>query len=864
MMIKRLKTCSVLLAAAVAGAGALMLFGQGGEAVADAGPDAAAKVPEGIAGYKSHVAPFFAEHCVRCHGPEKNKGDITVHSLNGDLSMGQELEKWESILDMLEFGEMPPIKEPQPDQAQVQAVMNWIESGMRAYIEKASAATPEPKTRRLTNIEYQNTLRDLLGFELDVLDDLPEDPEHHYNFNNTAELMRMGPEQLDRYLDVARMAMRAAIVDPEKPEPFTVRREWKPGGTDRGMGSDEVGVWGNRRGTAAEGLSFKAPPTHGEFRLRVSASAIIPEGFTEVPLKIDMGTNPGRTETPFKTAGVLYLTNSPDNPDVFEFRGRIENHPTAPTMVGRGDNAKLVDQMSIKPRVFYDNGRLNDYYMNSANLEYPRAVINWIELEVPVVDVWPPKHHTDILFESPLREKDESAYVRQVLERFMARAYRRPATAEEVDKFAKIYRLIRPGVESFEYAVRETLAMVLISPQFLYHTESDPATDENYAMASRLSYFLWASMPDQELLDLAAKGRLDSDSVIEQQVLRMLADERAHGFVEDFTMQWLSIRKSLTVPINKDLYPRFLYRVERGETAGTEVPYHISTRDYMIKETVGFVGELIKQNDSVLSVVDSDFAYLNERLALHYGIEGVKGMKMRPVRIKPEDNLGGLLTHGSVLIGNGTGTAPHPIYRAVWLREAILGDHVAPPPSEVPALEETAGDSTEGALSIAQLLAKHRTVESCNDCHFRLDPWGIPFEDYNAVGRYQPKVPKDGTRVSGFNASKHKDLDGYQSYLDSINVVDVDATARVPHGPEIDGMRELKEYLLDEREDDIAENVIRRLLTYSIGRHLTYRDRFAVEELFDEAEDNGFKMRDIIVSICKSDVFKDTTSKKED
>jgi hypothetical protein len=261
----------------------------------------------------------------------------------------------------------------------------------------------------------------------------------------------------------------------------------------------------------------------------------------------------------------------------------------------------------------------------------------------------------------------------------------------------------------------------------------------------------------------------------------------------------------------------------------------------------------------VLNVVDSDFACLNERLANHYGIEGVKGMQMRPVPIKPEDQLGGLLTHGSVLIGNGTGTAPHPIDRAVWLREAILGDHVPAPPSEVPALEETAGDSTENALSIAQLLARHRTVENCNDCHFRLDPWGIPFEDYNAIGRYQPKVPKDGTQVTGFNKDEHNDLAGYQAYLDTINTVEVTAKARVPHGPEIDGMRELKDYLLKERSDDIAHNVIRRLLAYSVGRKLTYHDRFAVDAIYKQTKDSDFKMRDIIVSICLSDVFRRRT-----
>ena len=824
----------------------------------------AEEIASGPEGYRSRVAPFFEQYCIRCHGPEKSKGKLTLHTLDADLSRGKELEKWESILDMLEFGEMPPAKEPQPDAARTKAVMQWIRSGLHDYVKNASQVEVKPSARRLTNVEYENTLSDLLGFKLDVINDLPEDPEKFYHFNNTAELMRMGPEQLDRYLEVARRAMKSAIVDPEKPELFKVRREWAAGGTDRGMGRDEVSVWGNNRGSAAEGITFSGFPKHGEYRIRMQASAILPAGHGEAPLQLQMGTVPGRTETPFKVVDTVHLTNSPDEPKDFEFRGRIENHPFAPSQPSK--QGVVDDQRAIKPHLIDDDGRLNDggNYSNVRALELPRAVINWIELEVPVIDVWPPAHHTAILFDSTLREKDPQAYVRAVLERFLSRAYRRPATQADVDKFTKIYNLIRPGVETLEAAMRETLAIALITPQFLFHTEADPETDQHFAMASRLSYFLWASMPDGQLLELAEKGKLDDPAIIEQQVLRMLADEKSESFVEDFTLQWLSIRKMRTVPINRDLYPRFLYVVPVGGAAGMESPYRVTVRDYMVMETVGFIGELIRRNASVLNVVDSDFAYLNERLAAHYGVEGVKGEKLRAVPIKPEHHLGGLFTQGSVLIGNGTGTAPHPIYRAVWLREAILGDEVPPPPADVPALSDTAGDSAEKAVSIAQLLAKHRTVESCNDCHFRLDPWGIPFEHYNAIGKYQPRVPKDGTRVSPFNAKTHNDLKGYLAYLDEINVVEVDARSRLPHGPEVNGMRELKEYLLKYRKDDIAKNIIRRLLTYSIGRELTYLDRFAVEALFKQAEGSGFKMRDIIVSICQSDVFRGVKSRKED
>ena len=381
-----------------------------------------------------------------------------------------------------------------------------------------------------------------------------------------------------------------------------------------------------------------------------------------------------------------------------------------------------------------------------------------------------------------------------------------------------------------------------------------------FELASKLSYFLWGSMPDAELLQLAATGELGDAQVIGAQARRLLGDGRSRDFVRNFTMQWLSLAKMKTVPINRDLFPRFLYYVPRGERAGTEEPYRPTIRDYMIDESVAFVGELITRNASVLNIVDSDFAMLNQPLAAHYGVAGVQGNAFRPVALKPAHQLGGLLTHGSVLIGNGTGSAPHPIYRAVWLREAILGDEVKPPPADVPALTDSAGESAEKALNIKDLLALHRKKESCNDCHVRLDPWGIPFERYNAIGRFQPMVPKGGVRVSGFNKQKHGDLAGYLEYLKTINSVEVQADARVPHGPSVDGLAELKAHLLKDRKDDIAENMIRRLLGYGLGRELTYHDRFAVDELLQGAAQNGYKLQDIIVAICQSETFRATRS----
>ena len=335
----------------------------------------------------------------------------------------------------------------------------------------------------------------------------------------------------------------------------------------------------------------------------------------------------------------------------------------------------------------------------------------------------------------------------------------------------------------------------------------------------------------------------------------MIKDERFDDSMENFAMQWMSIDKMLTVPINADRFPRFLFYVSHGERRGTEIPYRPTIRDYMIEETVGYIRESFKHNASVTQLVDSNVAYINQPLAAHYGVEGVKAHGHQLVTLKPGHQLGGLLTHGSVLIGNGNGSTPHPIYRAVWLREAILGEKVAAPPAEIPDISELPGVDLEKALTIKDLLELHREETSCKDCHARLDPWGIPFEQYNAIGKYQPKVPKEGVRVQPFMPDKHKDISGYMDYLDSINNVPIDASSKLPNGPDVTSMRELKSYILKHRIDDVADNVTRRLLTHGIARHLDFKDRPAIDALLADSKKNQYKLRDMLIEICMSELF---------
>jgi len=824
----------------------------------------AAPIPPGEPGHRSHIKPFFQTYCIQCHGPEKSKGKLTLHTLDGDLAAGAdgEMARWENILDVLKHGEMPPDDEKQPTDAEREAVKQWIDQGLRDHVARASNVKSTPLARRLTNFEYQNTLRDLLGIDLHVIDGLPQDPEKPYHFNNTAEFMLLGPDQLERYLKTARRAMASAIVDPGNPVVHRQTWSFEPQGPAfAAMQRDEIGVYGEGKGTAGDAIGIRSWPETGEYRIRIKAAAILPPGFDEVPLRVVIGTSLRHDSGTgdYTPVGTLHLSNTVDDLQEFEFRGRIENHPIQVGQVnqkGQEPDARLIYLQNL-----YDSGHLNDYYSyffdTSHQFALPRAVVRTVEFEAPVADVWPPAHHTRILPDSPLRTADPDGYIRAVLEQFITRAYRRPASPAETERFFKLHKMLEPGFDSLEATMRETLAMVLISPQFLYHTvAADGLTTPAYELASRLSYFLWGSLPDDELLALAAANKIDTPEVIEAQVRRMLTDDRAGDFIRNFTLQWLSIEKSLAVNINRNLFPRFLYTVVAGERRGQEMLFRPTIRHYMIDETVGFVGELIRRNAPIANIVHSDFAWLNEPLAAHYGVPGVKGLEFRAVPITPDSHLGGLPTQGSVLVGNGTGSAPHPIYRAVWLREAILGDEVAPPPAEVPALSDTAGEEVENATTIKDMLRLHRTVESCNDCHARLDPWGIPFEEYNAIGQFQRHLPKNGATIRGFQADKDGTVEGYLGYLKSVNTIPVDATARLPNGPEVNGMEELKRYLLKDRNDDIAENVIRRLLTYGIGRALTYHDRYAVEELLQQSKPSGHRLQDMIILVCRSEIFR--------
>ena len=343
------------------------------------------------------------------------------------------------------------------------------------------------------------------------------------------------------------------------------------------MQRDEIGVFGNRNRTVANGMRVFEWPETGAFRVRIKASAILPDGVDELPLRVMLGhdiVGIGASDlSPAREVGTLRVSNRVDEPKVYELTGRIENFSSKPEHRYRR-GGKIDGRLVITPPHFtvtalniYDDGTLND---RPDPLAMPRAVADWIEFEAPVYDIWPPEHHTKILFDSPLRASDRPAYVRAVLERFLERAFRRPVSEAEVLRYEEIHTIVSAqlGLSTLEASMREALAMALISPEFLYHAEG--RGHPQHELACRLSYFLWGSMPDAELLELARRGALRDREVVAAQAQRLLLDPRAQDFVRDFTSGWLSLNKLRTVPINLERFPRFLYTIARGERRGEE------------------------------------------------------------------------------------------------------------------------------------------------------------------------------------------------------------------------------------------------------------------------------------------------------
>lgn len=457
-------------------------------------------------------------------------------------------------------------------------------------------------------------------------------------------------------------------------------------------------------------------------------------------------------------------------------------------------------------------GLWNDYLVKRKSDFGPPLLVHSVELEAPYYPQWPPKSHTDIFFDSSNRNNHE-VYTREVLTRFIERAYRRPLRDGELDRYMEFWKNIKGDHERYEDGIKEVLVAVICNPNFLFFAgmpESDGEQSlKEFSLASRLSYFLWNSPPDDELLQLASQGHLKDD--LENQIDRMIADPKSRRMVRAFTYEWLRVDRQQFMDTDTETYPDFTRFVKQD----------------MPEETYHFVHHVLATDQSILNFIQSDFAMLNQNLAEFYGVEGVEGSFFRPVEIKPDSHRGGLLSQGAFLNGHSDGVEPHPIKRAVWLKEKILGDPAPPPPPNVPELDpDTPGFED---LTLKEQLELHRNKASCVDCHKKIDPYGIVFEEFDAVGRVRTQA----------------------------NAKPVDAVSSLPDGTEVNGIEGIQQYILNNRAEDVARSLVEHMFAYASGRDVTFADEDEIQRIVDQVTEDQYRFRSVIKGIVLSRSFLD-------
>ena len=771
--------------------------------------------------FETQVLPLLEAKCGTCHGAQKQEANVRFDQLSIDLLNDRAAAQvWHEARNAINLSEMPPEDEPQLSGAERDLVLSWMTASLKQAIEQQRSTNGRVVLRRLNNDEYQNTMFDLLGMEMDYTRDFPTDGLSPEGFRNNGRSLRMSAVQLEYYLATARRAVNRIIVS--GPPPKVYRHDFE---------KSNVGVWrgptelSNQLERAQKFLVKMVDdyPEKGEFRIRVKASAQLRHDKGYPLLEVSVGYRPD-TQVHFRVVETREIVS--ESLQQYEFRGRLENFPLP--VRGQGKYPGLV----VRLRNAYTDGspipnkiskvKVGDKKVNrfAAEPHMPHLMIESLEFEAPFYTEWPPASHSRILFESDLRHTNESRYVQEVLRRFMRRAFRRPPADVEVTKLFAFFESVRQSYPSLEDAIRETMAMVLIQPEFLYLMEEsgeEKRKVDDWELASRLSYFVWGTMPDKRLFELAEGRFLREPAILKAELQRMLANERSEYFASQFVKQWLKLESLQNVSVDTNYYTNF----------------DDSLKPAMVDETVKFFAELLRHNESALNLLRSDFTVLNEPLARHYGVQGVFGQRFRPVELLDPDQRGGVLGHASVLLANSTGKDSHPIRRAVWIRDRLLDDPPAPPPPDVPELDEA--DPEFAKLTVREQLEIHREKETCANCHRNLDPWGIALENYDAIGLWRTSVRKKNG--------------------DRLETRPVKAADTLANGFTLDGVEGLREYLISNRQDAFARSLVKNLMSFALGRSLELSDELELDSITREFRNGGYRLRSLVEAVVASDSF---------
>ena len=798
-------------------------------------------------GFRKAVEPVLKRACVSCHGPDKQKGKFRVDTLDPDLLNGADVSWWLEVFGVIGNGERPPEDaEGHLQDADRAVVVDWLSREIQQASRVARSAQGRSSFRRLTRYEYDYALRDLLGLDHSLVDRLPPETASEDGFKNSSELLQMSSMQFQTYREIGLKALRRAIVIGERPKPVkyllpleklfeqtaksqkakVFRRDDKKYASHRRRAhllNRETGVGVPFSGgmyrpldeaaaaqVRASSKVYMELPRNNEWK--VGLDRFLPdEGTMRISIRAARSTEELKGDASLRLGFSAHTSNNANFSNVISERDVPVKAPAGKPEFIHFD-IQLDDIQRNPFRKLETTFPRRDEFLHIRNVTLVDGLhvqFDHVEITAPFYAQWPPKTHTAIFFESGNRE-NETVYAREVLERFMGRAWRRPVGAPEVDRFVKLFGEYRPQFESFEGAMVEVLATVLAHPEFLYLAQRDagapkaaPTGISEFELAGRLAVFLWSSIPDEPLLDLARRGKLREPKMLAAQVDRMLADPRAKRFTRHFIRQWLGLDGLNSVDHIRD---------DQLRTA-------------MAEEPIAFFEHVLQANGSVMDFIHSDYAVVNAKLAQLYRIPDVHGLHFRKVALEAQHQRGGLMTGAAVLAMNSDGKDSHPLKRGVWMLERMLHDPPPPPPPNVPEVD--LADPEIAKMTLKERIADHRDDPACYSCHARIDPWGIAFENYDAMGSFR-------TTIKG---------------------KPVDATSKLFNKQPLAGMDGLKEYLLAERQDQFARAMTHKLTAYALGRHLTFADRADVEELTTQFRSRKDRLRDLVHLLVQSRIF---------
>jgi len=766
-----------------------------------------------LEGFQQNVKPLLKMYCVGCHGPEIQKGDIRLDTIDPDVVMGRSFDQWEDVREAFNTGEMPPKKKAQPSGAERDLMARWMDEEFKKA--KLHGSTKKRgAVRRLTRYELQYALEDLLQFPVQKeMNMLPEEgASHETGLKNNSRLLMISSPHLESYLDavmtiIERMKGIAVL------EPFVSSADIANLDVDPPVKytSEKKKITPVLAKVSREGSGIVVG-NGGYLDLNVTS---ISKGKSQT-LLVAKAVVPGRVEVAmcFQRSDVdTRLTTcrmgSIDIAEGDELRDYVlESYPE-----------DLTDEFTKGDRPFFlriTNRGAKNLYLEA--LEY-RGNVN-TEL-------------VKTLIPHDLGESEVNQQVDRKISSFVTKAFRRTPTEAELKKYQQVYDR-HAKEQSPALALLSAYKEILCSPKFFYlGLAGNLGTEEDasFKLAERLAFFLWCSVPDEPLLKAAAGGSLIRHPELESQVKRMLKDEKSRRWVERFADQWLQTSQLGNVAVDRNYYPKF----------------KDTFKELMHRETYEAVNDVFRNGASALDLLKSDHVFVNQTLAAFYKLRGVRGEEFQKVAVDEKSHRGGLLTQGTFLIGNSNGMNSHAILRGVWLADVILHDPPPDPPANVPPLDESIPGFNK--MTLNQKLFAHSNNEACQSCHRKIDPLGIPFENFDASGLWREKVLVVSKASNPPRDQGSKQFDLVKSYLE------IDRKSTLPDGISVDGIDELKAYLVNHRKRDFTKGLVERILAYGLSRDIDFHDEELVNRLVDELETKQYSVPDLIREIVKSEAF---------